>query len=158
MNCNDCLRHAIYSVPVLSLIQSLSEKKSLNNRASESNHGETAVNDLLRLAGLDLFGIHLLQQTTIKVEVTRFTFTVVLVKGSKLDTSNGEEDLHIGTKSNRIDGTKDVSVGESITRHMDASLLDNDTNHGEHANAAVLDFSPTSIFQIRLDIRPIGRE
>jgi hypothetical protein len=155
MNCNDCLRHAIYSVPVLSLIQSLSEKKSLNNRASESNHSKTAMDNLLRLTSLDLFGGHLLQQATIKPEVARFTFTIVLVKGSKFETSNGKEDLDIGTKSNRVDGTKDVSVGEGVTRHMDASLLDNDTNNGEHANAAMLDFSPTSVFQVRLDIRPV---
>jgi hypothetical protein len=155
MSRNDCLRHAIYSVPVSNLVNGLSKKKSLNNRASESDHSETAMNNLLRLTGLDLFGGHLLQQAAIKCEVARFTFTIVLVKGSKFDTSNGKEDLDIGTETHRVDGTKDVSVSKSFTRHMDASLLDNDTNNGEHANAAMLDFSPTSVFQVRLDIRPV---
>ena len=155
MSRNDCLRHAIYSVPVSYLVNGVSEKKSLNNRASESDHGKTSMDNLLCLTGLDLFGGHLLQQAAIKCEVARFTFTIVLVKGSKFDTSNGKEDLDIGTETNRVDGTKDVSVGESITRHMNASLLDNDTNHGEHTNAAMLDFSPTSVFQVRLDIRPV---
>jgi hypothetical protein len=146
-----------YSVPTAFNL-SVSEKESLNDRSGESNHGKTAVDNFLCLSSLDLFGGHLLQQATIECKVARFTFTIVLVEGSKFDTSNKEEDLDISTEANRVDCAKDVSVGESISRQMDACLLGSDTNDGEHANAAMLDFSPTSVFQVLLDIRPVGRE
>jgi hypothetical protein len=138
------------------LEEGLAEKKGLNDGSSERNHSKTAVNNLAFLALGDKVGILALELASIKSIVTGFAFTVVLVKGSHLRSANNKEDLQVSAKANRSGGTKDVGIGELVARDVNASLLDQDANNGKHAHASVLEFGPTSVFQVSLDIRPVN--
>jgi len=77
----------------------------------------------------------------------------VHVEGGKLNSRHKKEDLKIWDPSNSGGCTKDVSIGVSFAGEVDSCLLNNDTHNGQHANAPVLQFRPTSILQVRLDVR-----
>jgi len=130
-----------------------SEQQSVDHGTSESNHRKTAMNDFGFLAVGNLIGRHVLQLTSIETQVTWFTFSVVHVEGGKLNGSHTEEDLDIDTESHLRDGSKDITVGVGVTGQVDSTLLDERTEEGEHADASVLNFGPTSIFEVGLNVR-----
>ena len=78
---------------------------------------------------------------------------VVFVEVGGLDDSDCEKDLDVDTPSNRLDRTENICVCVSITGEVDAGLLHQHTYDGEHTNTSVLDFGPTSISEIGLDVR-----
>ena len=131
----------------------LVEEKSLDDGTSQSDHGETAVDNFLGPALENLFRGHILQHASVNTKVSRFSFAVVFGKGGTFNSTDNEECLSVSGQANGADGTKDIRVGELFTREVDSSLLDKDTADGEHANTAVLEFCPTSILQVGLDIR-----
>jgi hypothetical protein len=130
----------------------LVEKKSLNNTTSESNHGQAAVNNF-RSHASEFLGLgHFSHHASIKTNITWCTLSVVLGKVGNLHSSNGKEDLDVSGKSNRANGTKDISVGELVPWNVDSSFLDEHTDNGQHADTSVLEFRPASVFQVNLDI------
>ena len=133
----------------------LVEEKSLDNGTGEGDHGKTAVYDFRFFAfGLGSF-VHGGPALGFPSHFTGCTISVVHVEGSSLNRSHTEEDLKIGGKSDRAGGAEDIAVGVSITWEVDTGLLDDDSNNGKHANAAVLQLRPTSIVQVSLDIGPV---
>lgn len=128
------------------------EKESLDKSTSKGDHRETSVDDLLHLAFLDLVGGQLLEQTSIKTDVSGCTITVVLHEVGALKDTNEKEDLKVSGETNRADGTKGIGVGELGSRKVDSGFLDDQTNDGEHADASVLDLGPTGVVQVGLDI------
>ena len=119
------------------------------------SHSNTQRHDLHNfgfLASLDLLRGHTLQHTTIQAKVTRFSVSVVHVESSQFNKGHSKEDLDIGGPANRANGTKDVLVGVSFTGDMNTQLLNNNTANGKHADTAVLDFGPTGIVQVSLDV------
>ena len=133
----------------MSCIQSLFSKNKQHKRSHVHNFGFLAV--------LDLFRGHVLQHTTIQTKVTGFSFSIVHVESGQLNKGHTKEDLEVDTPANLADGTEDVLVGVSFTGEVNAQLLDNNTNNGQHADAAVLDFSPTSIVQVGLDVGTVSQ-
>jgi hypothetical protein len=133
-------------------LDNASEKEGLHHGTDKGNHSQAAVNDFLFLTVCDLFGSHLAEQTSVQTEVTGFTLTVVHVESGSFGNSNCHENLDIGTKANRGNSTKDIRVGEGFTGEVNTGLLGDDSANGEHAHAAMLQFSPASVFQISLDI------
>lgn len=104
------------------------------------------------LAGLNLFGGHSFQQTSIQAQVTRFSIAIVQVESGQFKKRHEKEDLEVNTPTDRSGGTKDVRVGVSFTRNVKAQLLHNNAANSKHANATVLDFGPTGVFQVGLDV------
>jgi hypothetical protein len=130
----------------------LFEKESLDKSTGKGDHREASVDDLLHVAFLDLVGGQLLEQTSIKADVSGRTITVVLHEVGSLKDSNEKEDLKVSGETNRANGTKGVGVGELGSRKVDSGLLGDHTNNGEHADASVFDLGPTGVVQVGLDI------
>jgi hypothetical protein len=95
---------------------------------------------------------HLGHHATVKANVTWFALAVVLLKVGEFDGSNTKEDLDVSGETNRLDGAKNISVGELVAWEVDTGLLNNHTNNSKHADAAVLELSPACVLQISLDI------
>jgi len=132
----------------------LVEKEGLDDGPSESNHSETAVNDFLLLSCGDLVRGELLQKSSVKTKVTGFTLSIVLVESGEFDGGNGQENLNVCGESDTARGAENVAVLELGTREVNSSLLYDDTHHSKHAHTSVLQLSPTSVFQVSLDVRP----
>lgn len=111
------------------------KQKSVRNSSKNGNHSKTAVKDLLFLAQRNFVGGSTLQLATIESKVTRFTLTIVLVECEEFDRGHAQENLDIDTKANGINRTENVRVGVRITRQVNASLLDQNTNNSQHAAA-----------------------
>lgn len=127
----------------------------MDSLSHERDHGKAAVNDLTFLTGLDLFGGQLGQQASVKTEVTGFAFAVVQVESGEFQSGHEQEDLQVGGPSNSAGGTVDIGVGVGLTGKVNASLLYKSSNNGKHADASMLQFRPTSVFQVGLDVRAV---
>jgi len=123
--------------------------------ANEGNHSEAAVNNFRFLKLLDLVRRLILEKSPVKSEVAGFAVAVVLVERGKFDGSHSQKDLEVCGETDRCRGTEDISVGKLLSGKVNSGLLHNHTDNGKHANASVLELRPASIFQVRLDIRPI---
>ena len=130
----------------------LVEQKSLNNSSSESNHGETSVNNFLLHADLLLIIAQLGHQTSVKTDIPGSTISIVLVEVHGFKDTNEKENLEVSGETNRGDGAERISVGELSTGKVQSSFLDDHTDNSEHADTSVLDLSPTSVVQVGLDI------
>jgi hypothetical protein len=132
--------------------EGLVEKKRLNDCAGERNHGKAAMDNLLLLAFRLLFWGKLRQNISSPTDITWCTISVVLVEVGSLNNSNCKQDLKVSRETNRADGAKGIGAGELITREMDACFLNNHTDNSKHADTAMLEFSPSSVVQVGLDI------
>mmetsp|Transcript_105947 Transcript_105947/g.304617 ORF Transcript_105947/g.304617 Transcript_105947/m.304617 type:complete len:219 (-) Transcript_105947:77-733(-) len=137
----------------LEVKKGLAEKKSLNNGTSKGNHGKAAMDNFLLLANLLLIRRQLVKLITSPSKVTGCSITIVLLEIHCLNNTNGEENLQVSSETNRARSTKDVSVCELFTRNVKSSLLNQNSNNGKHADTTMLDFRPTSIVQVSLNIR-----
>ena len=135
-----------------------SEKKSLDSESHESNHSKTAVNNFLFLAPELLFRGHVLKHASVNSEVTGFAFSVVHVEGGQFSSGNAQENLNIDSPANSGRSSEDVLVGVGFTWEVDAGLLDDASNNSQHAHASVLEFGPSGVLQVSLDIRTIKRK
>ena len=95
---------------------------------------------------------HVLHQTSIQAKVTGGSIAIVHVKGGQFNKGHKEEDLDIDSPANGSGGTKNVRVGVGITGDVDSQLLGNNTANGKHADTSVLDFGPTGVVQVGLDV------
>ncbi len=134
----------------------LVEEKNLDHGTGEGSHGEASVDDFLLLAHSLLFGGELGQYLSPPTNVAGDAISVMLVKRGGLYHTNEEEDLDVGSPSDRFDRTKDIRVGVRFTGPVNASLLSDDPTNGKHANTAVLDFRPTSVVEVGLDVGTTG--
>ena len=108
------------------------------------------------LAVLLLFGGHVAQHLFCSPsKVTGFALSVVLVESGDLDGTHKEEDLKVGGPANSSGGTEDIGVSVGLSGEVDACLLDKDSNNGKHADTSVLQFGPTSVLQVGLNVRPV---
>jgi hypothetical protein len=114
-----------------------SEQKGVDNGSSDSNHGQSPVKDLLLLTKRNLFRTGILELAAVKAKVAGFTLAVVLVECEEFNGGHSQKDLHIDAKANGIDGTKDVLVGVRISGQMNARLLHQNANNGQHATTKV---------------------
>jgi len=129
------------------------EDESLNESTNESDHSETSVNDFLFLAPQLIFGRQLGQNFGSPFDVSGDGFIVVmLVEVGGFDDSDREQDLDVDTPSNLLDGTENVCAGVSVTGEVDAGLLYHHTYNGDHTDTSVLDFGPTCVSQVALDV------
>lgn len=125
----------------------------MDDRTDKCDHGESSVNDFLFLAPQLILRRHVSQNTGSPLDVSGDGFViVVLVEVGGLNDSDCEEDLKVDSPSNRLDGTENICVCVSFTGEVDAGLLHQHTYNGKHANSSVLDFGPTSVSQVGLDV------
>lgn len=132
----------------------LSVQKGLNNGAGEGDHGKTAVDNFLFLTVPLEFLTGSGPAGWFPSDLTGLSFSVVKVEGGGLNNSNGHENLNVSGESNTGDSSEDVSVGELVSWDVESCLLGNNSAKGKHAHTSVLQFSPTSILQVSLDVRP----
>jgi len=153
-----CVFFIPYNAECLKGQKRLVEKKSLDNGTNKGDHSKSSVNDFLFLAPRLVFGGHVGQDGRSPLDVSGDgLIIVVLVEVGSLNNTDGEQDLHVNSPSDRLDGTEDVGVGVHITREVDAGLLDNHTYDSKHADTSVLDFGPTSVSQVGLNVRKTHR-
>lgn len=136
----------------------LIKEESLDDGTKKGDHGKAAVYNLGFLAVFLLFGCHVAQHLlSSPSEVTGFSLSVVLVEIGSFDGSHGKEDLKIRCPANGSRCAEDIRVGVSLTRQVDSSLLDNNSNNSQHADTAMLQLGPTGVLQVGLDVRPMFR-
>lgn len=146
-------KFSIRQVRHLEADEGLVEEKSLHDCSSESDHGKTAVNDFGFLAERLLCVSQGGPALSFPSDFTWCGIIVVLIEVDSLNNTDGHENLDVSSESNRVDGSKNISVGELVTWDVEPRLLGNHTDKGKHADAAVLQFGPTSVVQVCLDIR-----
>ena len=132
----------------------LVEDKSLDKGSDECDHSKSSVNDFLFLTPQLILGRQVGQDVGSPFDVSgNGLVVVVLVEVGSLDDSDSEEDLDVDAPSNRLDRTEDICVFVSGTGKVNSGFLHQHTYNGEHANTSVLDFGPTSISKVGLDVR-----
>jgi hypothetical protein len=92
-----------------------------------------------------------LKESTSPTDVPRLTSVIMLVEVRELYNSNGSKDLEVDTQANRGDGTKGVGVLVCFSWKMNV-FLSNEPDNSKHGNTPVLEFSPTSICEILLNL------
>ena len=136
----------------------LVEEKSLDNGSNESNHSKSSVNNFLFLTPLLVLRRQVGKDTGSPFDVSGDgLIVVVFVEVGGLNDSNCEEDLDIDSPSDRLDGSENICVCVSLTREVDSGLLDQHTYNSKHTDTSVLDFGPTSVSEIGLDVRKTHR-
>lgn len=140
-----------------------SVKKGGSAGSEEGNHSKAAVNNFLGLNSLKICGtLSVKKSKEIPTNVTRGALSIVLVEGSKLNGTDGSEDLHVSGESNLRNSGERVSVGELLTRDMPSRpersvFLSDHSDDSKHADASMLQLRPTCVLQVRLNFRQAHR-
>jgi len=155
---NEVVLLARFVLHCLKSQQRLVENESLDKGTDESDHSKTSVDNFLFLTPRLVLGGQIGQDRRSPFNVSGDgLIIVVLVEVGGLDDSNCEQDLDVDSPADRLDGTKDIRVFVSGTGEVDSGLLDQHTYDGKHANTPVLDFSPTRVSKVGLDVRKTHR-
>mmetsp|Transcript_22640 Transcript_22640/g.52514 ORF Transcript_22640/g.52514 Transcript_22640/m.52514 type:complete len:277 (-) Transcript_22640:217-1047(-) len=131
--------------------------EGLHHRASDGQHGQPAVSDLLRLQFKHLSIRLVLQERGTEVEVTRRARAVVgLVEGDELDDGESEEDLGLRGNAELLNGVE--RVGADLGKHRQVELLlHKETHDGQLRDAAVLELGGADVVEVLEGVRDAHR-